>query len=152
MLGTSQWQKNRGAAAVLAHFARGLDRGRLPSSLGGWYGAVAEYSGAATRQAAAMFADDAFATMRSGASMTTGGGQVMTLAAMPGVRPDRSQLVRLGLVSGPVSVSAAASASSPVACPSTRSCTFIPSAYAENGTAPSNYANSALAGRPVGLR
>jgi hypothetical protein len=141
-LKTSQRQNIRGAAAVLAHFARGLDQGRLPSSLGGWYGAVAEYSGAATRQAAAMFADDTFAAMRSGASMTTGDGQVMTLAPAPGVRPDRSQLVRLGLVS------AAASASLPVDCPSTLSCTFVPAAYAENGTDPTNYGNYDLAGRP----
>src|SRR5260370_12084340 len=152
MLETSQRQNIRGAAAVLAHFARGLDRGRLPSSLGGWYGAVAEYSGAATRQAAAMFADDAFATMRSGASMTTGGGQVMTLAAAPGVRPDRSQLIRLGLVSAPVSVSAAASASSPVDCPPTLSCTFIPAAQADKGTDPTNCGNYDLAGRPHGIR
>lgn len=146
MLETSQRENIRGAAAVLAHFARRLDGGRLPSSLGGWYGAVAEYSGAAIRQAAAMFADDAFATMRSGASMTTGDGRVMTLAATPGVRPDRSQLVRLGLVSAPVSASAQ------VDCPSTLSCTFIPAAYAENGTDPTNYGNYDLAGRPDGMR
>jgi len=141
-LKSSQRQNIRGAAAVLAHFARGLDRGRLPSSLGDWYGAVAEYSGAATRQAAAIFADDAFAAMRSGASMTTGDGQVMALAAMPSVRPDRSQLLRLGLAG------AAASTSSPVDCPSTLSCTFVPAAYAEHGTDPTNYGNYDLAGRP----
>jgi hypothetical protein len=132
--------------------ARGLDRGRLPNSVGGWYGAVAEYSGAATRQAAAMFADDAFAAMRSGASMTTGDGQVMTLPATPGVRPDRSQLVRLGLVKAPVLVSAAASAGSPPDCPATLSCTFMPAAYAENGTDPTNYGNYDLGGRPDGMR
>jgi hypothetical protein len=148
----SQRQNIRGAAAVLEHFARGLNRGQLPGSLGGWYGAVAEYSGAATRQAAAIFADDVFAAMRSGASMTTGDGQVMALAAEPGVRPDRSQLVRLGLASGPTSAGAAASASSPVDCPSTLSCTFVPAAYAENGTDPTNYGNYDLAGRPDSMR
>src|SRR5262249_25042137 len=41
----SERQNIRGAAAVLAHYARELGRGRLPGSLGGWYGAVAAYSG-----------------------------------------------------------------------------------------------------------
>jgi N-acetyl-anhydromuramyl-L-alanine amidase AmpD len=141
-LKSSQRQNIRGAAALLAHFARGLDRGRLPGSLGGWYGAVAEYSGATTRQAAAIFADDAFAAIRSGASMTTGDGQVMTLAAAPGVQPDRSQLARLGLASR------TASTTPPVDCPSTLSCTFVPAAYTENGTDPTNYGNYDLAGRP----
>ena len=152
MLETSQRQNIRGAAAVLAHFARGLGGGRLPGSLGGWYGAVAEYSGAATRQAAAMFADDAFAAMRGGVSMTTGDGQVMTFAATPGVRPDRSQLARLGLASAQGSATAAASASSRADCPATLSCTFIPAAYAENGADPTNYGNYDLAGRPDGMR
>ncbi|HYK31397.1 MAG TPA: N-acetylmuramoyl-L-alanine amidase [Streptosporangiaceae bacterium] len=146
MLKTSQRQNIRGAAAVLANFARGLDRGRLPSSLGGWYGAVAKYSGAATRQAASIFADDVFAAMRSGASMRTGDGQVMTLAPARGVRPDRSQLVRLGLASP------AAATTSPVDCPSTISCSYIPAAYSENGTDPSNYGNYDLAGRPDSMR
>src|SRR5262245_24136533 len=47
-LKTSQRQNVRGAAAVLAHDARALAGGRLPTSLGGWYGAVAKYSGATT--------------------------------------------------------------------------------------------------------
>jgi len=152
MLKASPRQNIRGAAAVLAHFARGLDRGRLPGSLGGWYGAVAEYSGAAARQAAAMFADDAFAAMRGGASMITGDGQVMTLVPAPGVRPDRSQLARLGLAGAPASAGAAAPASSPADCPSALSCTFIPAAYAENGTDPASYGNYDLAGRPDGMR
>src|SRR5215472_2209315 len=151
ILRTSQRQNIRGAAAVLAHFARGLDRGRLPRSLGGWFGAVAEYSGAATWRAAAIFGGDVFATMRRGAAMTTGDGQIMTLAATPGVRPDRSQLARLGLRRPPVTARAAASASPAVDCPSTISCTFIPAAYAENGTDPTNYGNYDLAGRPDGM-
>jgi hypothetical protein len=146
MLKISQRQNIRGAAAVLAHFARGLERGQLPNSLGGWYGAVAEYSGAATRQAAAIFADDVFAAIRGGASMRTGDGQAMMLAPTPDVLPDRSQLARLGLASQ------AAAASTPVDCPSTISCTYIPAAYTENGTDPTNYGNYDLAGRPDSMR
>jgi hypothetical protein len=65
-LKNSERQNIRGAAAVLADYARRLDGGVLPASLGGWYGAVAEYSGATTTQAAGRYADDVYATLRRG--------------------------------------------------------------------------------------
>ena len=139
----SERQNIRGAAAVLADFARKLGGGVLPASLGGWYGAVAEYSGATTTQAAGRYADDVYATLRRGASLTTADGQVLKLAPAPRVRPDRAGLGRLGL--GPTP---AAAASTPVDCPSTLNCTFVPAAYAQDSTDPSNYGNYDKAGRP----
>jgi hypothetical protein len=84
---TSERQNIRGAAAVLAQYARELGGGGLPGSLGGWYGAVAEYGGTATSQAARRFADDVYATLRRGASLTTADGQALELAPVPGVHP-----------------------------------------------------------------
>ena len=55
-LQTSDRQNVRGAAAVLAHYARQLSGGALPVSLGGWYAAVADYSGSVTAQSARAFA------------------------------------------------------------------------------------------------
>ena len=60
----SERQNIRGAAAVLAHDARALGRGRLPGRLGGWYGAVAEYSGDISAGAARAFADQVYRTLR----------------------------------------------------------------------------------------
>jgi N-acetyl-anhydromuramyl-L-alanine amidase AmpD len=146
-LKTSERQNVRGAAAVLARYARALSGGTLPTSLGGWYGAVAEYSGATSVQSARSFADDVFRTLASGASLTTVDRQVMDLPATPGLRPDRAQLGRLGLKP------AAPAATSPaVDCPSALNCTFVPAAYAQDSAAdPSNYGNYDTAGRPASM-
>ena len=139
----SERQNIRAAAAVLADYARRLNGGVLPAALGGWYGAVAEYSGATNAQAAGRYADDVYATLHRGASLTTADGQVMKLAPAPGVRPDRAGLSRLGLARGP-----AAAATTPVDCPSTLNCTFVPAAYAQDSSDPGNYGNYDSAGRP----
>jgi hypothetical protein len=142
-LKNSERQNIRGAAAVLADYARKLDGGVLPASLGGWYGAVAEYSGATTTQAAGRYADDVYATLRRGASLTTTDGQVLKLVPAPRVRPGRAGLSRLGLGTAP-----AAASSTPVDCPSTLNCTFVPAAYAQDSSDPGNYGNYDTAGRP----
>jgi N-acetyl-anhydromuramyl-L-alanine amidase AmpD len=143
-LKTDERQNIRGAAAVLANDARELAGGSLPVPLGGWYGAVAEYSGATTVQMARRFADDVYATMRSGASLTTLDGQIMRLPPSRGVRPDRSQLGELGLEYG-----TAPTVSTAVDCPSALHCTFVPAAYARDDPSnPSDYGNYDKAGRP----
>src|SRR5262245_8760312 len=145
-LRTSDRQNIRGAAALLAHYARQLTGGTLPGSLGGWYGAVAEYSGDQYAQTARSFADGVFATLAHGAALTTTDRQVMALPATRGVQPVRSQLTQLGLRRTP------AAAPAPVDCPPTISCTFTPAAYAQNDpNDPSNYGNYDTAGRPSGM-
>ena len=145
-LQTSDRQNVRGAAAVLARYARQLNGGALPASLGGWYGAVAEYSGSVTAQSARAFADDVYRTLASGASLTTADGQVMHLPPTAGLRPDRAQLARLGLPP------AAAAATPAVDCPSILNCVFVPAAYAQDSpTDPSNYGNYDKAGRPSAM-
>lgn len=146
-LKTDEQQNIRGAAALLARYARSLSGGILPATLTGWYGAVAEFSGATSVQSARLFADDVFATLRSGASLTTTDGQTMDLPAAPSLRPDRSQLTSLGLQS------AAMTSSTTVDCPSTVSCSWVPAAYALNSSTDlSDYGNYDRAGRPDNMR
>src|SRR5260370_3430 len=99
--------------------------------------------GAPTTQAAGRYADDVYATLRRGASLTTTDGQVLKLVPAPRVRPDRAGLSRLGLGAAP-----AAASSTPVDCPSTLNCAFVPAAYAQDSSDPSNYGNYDMAGRP----
>ncbi|HCU93126.1 MAG TPA: N-acetylmuramoyl-L-alanine amidase [Actinobacteria bacterium] len=147
-LKTSERQNVRGAAALLARYARHLAGGALPASLGGWYGAVADYSGATTVQAARLFAGDVFRTLATGASLTTADRQVMDLPATPGLRPDRAGLSRLGLGPAPRAASSTA-----VDCPADLNCTFVPAAYArDNPHDPGNYGNYDTARRPAGMR
>ena len=99
-----------------------------PATLGGWYAAVAEYSGATQRKTAELFAGDVFATLRTGASLLTSGGQALRVAAAPGLRPDRAMVSRLGLKAAPHSAA-------PVDCPANLNCQFVPAAYAEDPAA-----------------
>jgi N-acetylmuramoyl-L-alanine amidase-like protein len=143
-LKTDERQNIRGAAAVLARYARGLAGGHLPASLGGWYGAVAAYSGDTAAPAARAFADDVFGTLRRGASLTTESGQALDLPASPGVKADGAQLTRLGLAAGP-----ARKAAAPVDCPTTITCTWNPAVYAQDDPKdPGNYGDYDTAGRP----
>jgi N-acetyl-anhydromuramyl-L-alanine amidase AmpD len=140
----SERENIRGAAALLARYARELAGGSLPATLNGWYGAVAAYSGDTTSQLARLFADEVFRTLRRGASLTTMDGQVMYLRPAPGLRPDRAQLGRLGLT--PAGFRASATA---VDCPAALHCRWVPAAYRQNDpNDPSNYGNYDKAGRP----
>ena len=86
-LKTNDAENIRGAAAVLAGYARALNGGRLPSTLGGWYGAVAAYSGATSSQAAGLFAGQVFGALRTGASLLTSGGQAHAAGRQPWPAP-----------------------------------------------------------------
>ncbi len=146
-LESSPAENVRGAAAVLAALARQLNRGHLPTSLGGWYGAVAAYSGDTQQQLAELFANSVYAAIRSGASLTTAGGQHMELPASPGVQPDTSAVAKLGLRAQ------AQQPGVPVDCPANLHCSFVPAAYAEDApNQPGNYGNYDIASRPQDLR
>jgi N-acetyl-anhydromuramyl-L-alanine amidase AmpD len=115
-------------AAVLP--ARSLNGGALPATPGGWYGAVARYADTPSTRAAELFADEVYATIASGAARQTDGGPV-SLAARPGIVPDR-----------PATPRTSATADPRAECPSTVECDFIPAAYAQNDPAdPQNYGN-----------
>ncbi len=129
----------RGAAALLAGDARKLDHGILPTSLDDWYAPVAEYSGSTDEAGAREFADEVYATIRTGAARHTDDGQNLSLPANPDVRPDTGQLAELNLASPPPGQQAQ--------CPPTLDCTFIQAAYAEDSSA-TDYGNYDLADRP----
>lgn len=135
----------RAGATLLARYARQSNGGRLPSTVGGWYAAAARYSGSGSRAGATLFADDVFATIRTGAARRTGDGQQVNLAAQPAVRPDISGLAQLHLT---------ADASTPrTECPRSISCNFVPAAYKLNDPAdPTSYGNYDTANRPTDLK
>lgn len=131
----------RAGAALLSSYARRLGGGRLPASIDGWYAAVARYSGATDSLVAQEFADDVFATLRSGAVRSTSDGQAVRLAAQTAVRPDKSQL---GKLAKPVSAAE---------CPKNLDCRYIPAAYTQNDpNDPSDYGNYDIANRPAQLK
>ncbi|HEY1486074.1 MAG TPA: N-acetylmuramoyl-L-alanine amidase [Micromonosporaceae bacterium] len=123
----------RAGAALLASYAHQSDK----TDIGGWYGAVAHYSGATSSAGQKAFADDVFATIRGGAHAVSDDGGPVTIAAQPSVKPQTSQ------VKAPASTSAAPQ------CPKSLDCDYIPAAYALNDPSdPSSYGNYDMANRP----
>ncbi|PZS30732.1 MAG: hypothetical protein DLM58_13120 [Pseudonocardiales bacterium] len=141
---TDPRQNIRAGATLLAAYAREVNGGRLPATVGGWYSAVAKYSGATGETVAREYADDIYATLRSGAAATTQDGQWLTMAAQPTVAPDRAGLAALRLIKTPT-ISAAE-------CPRGLDCRFIPAAYQLNSANPGDYGVYDTANRPHDVR
>lgn len=129
----------RAAAALLAGYAKKLDNGIVPTSVDEWYGAVAEYSGVTDQAGARDFADDVYATIRTGTARHTDDGQNISLPADPSVAPNTGQLAALHLAPPPPG--------QPAECPVNLDCTFIPAAYTEVSSS-TDYGNYDLANRP----
>ncbi|APY84956.1 N-acetylmuramoyl-L-alanine amidase [Streptomyces alfalfae] len=129
-----------GGAALLAAAQK-----KLGKPLGGdpadWYGAVARFSMADDEATAATYANDVFAVIRDGERRTTDAGQRVTLAPVPGLRPDAAQVERMGLRKAPTGGTE---------CPKTVACEWIPAPYEEfkdpNGNP--DYGNHDLGDRP----
>jgi hypothetical protein len=76
-----------GAAAVLRADAIALSADhQVPAGLGGWYGAVARYSGA-EHDVAVLYADSVYRILRTGLTATAPTGEVVRIAPTP-VTPD----------------------------------------------------------------
>jgi N-acetyl-anhydromuramyl-L-alanine amidase AmpD len=142
-LKTDPVQNIRGGAALLAQYAR-LTTGATPASETDWYGAIALYSGASSLELATDFADNVYATLTQGASLTNSEGQILFLPAHS-VKPNRQTAKALGL---PTLKAANALAVSPD-CPPGLACDFIPAAYQTNSDDPTDYGNYDLANRPA---
>ncbi|MGA8114986.1 MAG: N-acetylmuramoyl-L-alanine amidase [Actinocatenispora sp.] len=130
----------RGGAALLAQYARKLNGDALPSSVDGWYGAVARYSGSGTENGAKTFAGDVYGTIRAGAATRTQDGQQLSLAAKPSVKPETGQLRALKLTRN--------SGDPKIECPHGLDCDFVPAAYALNSEDKGDYGNYDIADRP----
>jgi len=129
----------RGGAALLAREAV-LTTGALPRKPSEWYGAVAAYSGSQSAPVARGFADDVFATIRTGAARTTLQGQYVLLRPQA-VAPDRATSARLHLQQNPPTQAE---------CPQSLACRFVPAAFeAINPRDPTNYGNYNAANRPA---
>ncbi len=116
-LRTSDLQNIRGGAALLASYERRLTGG-TPTDPAQWYGAVARYFRSPDAEAAKRFADDVYATIRTGARRGTADGQRMRLPATS-VQPATGQLALLHLRT---------SASPSPDCPAELYCRFVPAA------------------------
>ncbi|MEV1289777.1 N-acetylmuramoyl-L-alanine amidase [Micromonospora sp. NPDC049679] len=134
----------RGGAALLSSYQKALGAPHgADSDPAAWYGAVARYSGADNANAAAVFADEVFGTIRDGASRVTDDGQRVTLTQHAGLTPATSWLEKLGLRKP--------ARPDGLECPVDISCEWIPAPYGEyrlpNGTV--DYGNHDLGNRPV---
>src|SRR5437879_1077871 len=80
----------RGGAAVLRDESLALSASHaLPTTLAGWYGAVAAYGHASTRSTALMYADAVYGLLGRGFSARTDHGETISLAP-EAVTPDRA--------------------------------------------------------------
>ncbi|HEY3481439.1 MAG TPA: peptidoglycan recognition family protein, partial [Streptomyces sp.] len=126
-----------GGAALLADTQKALGE-PLSADPADWYAAVGRYSGADDAATAAAFADDVFDVLREGQARTTDGGQQVTLAASPGLKPAAGQTARIGLKQA----NAAGTE-----CPPGLGCEWVPAPYQDLGNG--DYGNHDLANRPV---
>lgn len=126
----------RGGAALLADYQKSIGA-PLSDDPGQWYGAVAKYSGAEQQEAARFFADEVFATIKSGEERVTDDGHRVRLSPVPNLGKVVAWLEKLGL---------RAPRRDGVECPSTVSCEWIPAGYAE--LPGGGYGNHDLANRP----
>jgi len=113
-----------GAAAVLRADAIALS-GRVPATLGGWYGAIAEYSGA-EHDIAVMYAAEIYRILRQGLTATTPAGEIVKIGPTA-VRPD-TQLAR-DVATAPAALPANCTSNPGVDYPSAVNC-IVPTSYA----------------------
>ncbi|WP_433239497.1 N-acetylmuramoyl-L-alanine amidase [Streptosporangium sp. CA-135522] len=109
-----------GGAALLADDQRRIGE-PLSADPARWYGAVARYPGTPDAGAASSFADEVYATIRTGAARVTDDGERVVLPATPVLSP-----LRLPDSAG---LRRAASAAPAPDCPPTVSCEWMPAAY-----------------------
>lgn len=77
---SSQWLNIAGAAAVLRADAISLSTAhRVPATLGGWYGAIAKYSGAG-HDVAVMYANEVYRILRTGLTATAPTGEIVRIS------------------------------------------------------------------------
>ena len=149
-LKTNEQQNIRGAAAVLAEYAKRHHNGQSPADINGWYDAVADFSGSANASAAAGFADAVYATLKNGAAVTTKDGQQLTLKANTSVniQPKAPQL----LSTDTFSQDRRQPQQSNTDCPRSLDCRFVPAGYGANSDDPADFGNYDPANRPEDMK
>ncbi|HEX6500956.1 MAG TPA: peptidoglycan recognition family protein [Micromonosporaceae bacterium] len=127
----------KGGAALLARYQHDLGE-PATADPAEWYGAVAKYSGATDADGAADFADEVYATIKSGMARVTDDGHTVHVPPTPG-EPDRAQLAALGLKWLPKP--------DKLECPNDVSCEWLPAPYQQLSADPGNYGNFDLSDR-----
>jgi hypothetical protein len=135
-LRTSDAANIQGGAALLADAQRALGQ-PLSDDPAQWYGAVAAFSGAPTRRAAEVFADDVYAVINAGEARTTAGGERVVLEPLA-VTPRTATADGLGLPR--------AARDPEVEAPDSVSCEWLPAPYEDLGDG--DYGNHDKANRP----
>ncbi len=126
-----------GGAALLAGYQ--AEQGGA-DDLGDWSAAVARYSGSADRPSAHRFAEQVFATLRTGQARVSNDGHPVRLDAVPDAAVDQAAIRSLDLVE-PTSAA--------TDCPSGLACEWIPAPYEWYGEpSVTAYGNHDLADRP----
>ncbi|MFJ3670890.1 N-acetylmuramoyl-L-alanine amidase [Streptomyces sp. NPDC090106] len=118
-----------GGAALLAAAQRDLGA-PLSADPADWYGAVARFPASEDDAAGAAYANDVYDVIRGGEERTTDEGQLVSLAAQPGVHP-----------------TARTTSSGDTECPRSLACEWIPAPYEEFGD--DDYGNHDLGDRPA---
>lgn len=137
----------RGAAAVLAAYAKEQNNGALPNSSGEWYGAVAQYNGT-DETSATDFAEAVYESVTKGVSDVASDGQQLDIPAQSHVSPNRSQKNKVRF-----SWQQETTRTPGVDCPRELNCRFVPAAFTQND--PSNkadYGNYDFASRPKDMK
>ncbi|MCS0636740.1 N-acetylmuramoyl-L-alanine amidase [Streptomyces sp. LP05-1] len=136
-LRTSPADNLRGGAALLAAAQRELGHPASPDPAD-WYGAVARFSGAGDPATARAYANDVYEVLRAGERRVNDAGQLVVLAAEPGVRP------ATGASAGPEPDPPGGRLPD---CPPTVGCAWLPAPYEEFGDG--DYGNHDKADRPA---
>ena len=121
----SQAQDIAGAAAVLRADAISLsDTHQVPAALGGWYGAVAEYSGA-QHDVAVLYANQVYRILQEGLTATAPTGEIVQIAPTA-VTPDTATASN---VTAPLALPANCTSNPGTDYPSAYNC-IVPTSYA----------------------
>ena len=140
-LKTDDIQNIRGAASLLARYAKESNNGTLPADLSDWYAAVARLQNPTDNEAAKELADTVYETIQNGASRTTLDGQAVSIAPKK-VVPKQDTLSTLQLPKRPGQVQSEAE------CPRSLDCKWVPARFAQNvPDNPRNYGNYDTANR-----
>lgn len=133
----------RGAAALLATYAKQINNGQMPHSLGDYTGAIAKVRATDDAEMAKSFVDQVYTTLKSGASTTTSEQQTLQLAPQTSALPNEAQLQNLGLLRKQKPRS-----DQGVECPPTIVCKSAPAYHGNAPGNPGDYGNYSVAERP----
>jgi N-acetyl-anhydromuramyl-L-alanine amidase AmpD len=139
-LKTDYYQNVRGGAALLAQYAEQTVGKGERANEADWYGAVAKYAGAKDAATAMAFADQVYAALAAGASVTTTDGQPVHLTAK-NVIPNKT-------AAAPLTIAKELPNFTPE-CPADLACTVAPTLYQwRNSDDPTDIGNYEIANRP----